>query len=91
MGKPTVINPYSVSGKAQLKKEHYPSTINIDEGDFPEVKNWDVGKTYNIKVKIKMTGKSQGEGGLAPYDDTDKNKVHARFEIVKVENSEDED
>lgn len=37
-----------------------PSRLSIQSKHLPEIKNWDVGKTYEIKIKAKMTSKSEG-------------------------------
>lgn len=60
---------------------HYPSMLNLDEGDLKAVKNWAVGKTYKVKLKIKQVSSSMDN---MPGNDTDKGTVHAKFEVVKA-------
>lgn len=55
-----------------------PSTrghVNINVDDYPEVKNWKVGKEYDLTVKVKMTGLSDED-----YDDT----MRASFSIKEI-------
>ncbi len=69
-----------------MEKTDYPSTIQLDEDDLPEVKDWKVGETYEVTLKIKEVGSWQGAGsGPIPMDDSDADKVHAKFEVVKAE------
>lgn len=37
-----------------------PSRLSISAKHLPDIKDWDVGETYEIKVKMKMTSKSEG-------------------------------
>ena len=76
------------------KKIHYPSTLQLDEGDIADVKDWKVGGTYTVQLTIKEVQASSGEHNqIAPYDDDDKDKVHARFEVIsaKVVHGESEE
>lgn len=50
---------------------------NIDAKSLPEIKKWDVGKTYTLTVEAKMTNKSEGGwSGNQP--------LTASFEITKI-------
>lgn len=49
-------NIESGSGKKKSKKI-YPH-IRLEHQYFPETKKWEVGKTYKVEMKIKMTGLS---------------------------------
>ena len=71
---------------------HYPSILNLDEGDLSAIKDWKVGKKYKVELVIKQVSSSIGESGMMPGNDSDKNKVHARFEVIsaKTDNGKDE-
>lgn len=73
------------------KPMHYPSMLSLDEGDLPEVKNWKVGKTYKVELEIKQVASSVGEHGTMPSNDSDKEKVHCKFEVVKAEVYDDKE
>ena len=77
-----------LSNAVEGKKRNYPSMLALDEGDLPEVKDWKVGQKYKVMLTIKMVKSEVNSGDIIPYDDDDANKVHGRFEVVKVE-SED--
>lgn len=83
-GEHTEMDMKKLSSEVNGTKHHYPSTLNLDEGDLKEVKNWKVGKTYKILLTVKETSSSI-DGMSVPYDDSDKDKVHARFEVLKAE------
>lgn len=79
-----------LSNVLEGKKEHYPSILNLDEGDLKEIKDWIVGKEYEVKLKVKMVNAS-ANGEMSTYNDSDKDKVHARFEVLKAECEEEEE
>lgn len=80
-----------LSNVLEGKKMHYPSILNLDEGDLKEIKDWIVGKEYEVELKVKMTRASAG-GDMFPYNDSDKDEIHAQFEVLKAEyKEEDED
>lgn len=37
-----------------------PARLEVKAKDLPEIKDWEVGKTYEIKLKAKMVSKSEG-------------------------------
>lgn len=39
-------------------KTMYPS-VSLSSAEFPPVKDWQVGKTYELTVNVKMTGKRE--------------------------------
>lgn len=43
-----------------VDKRTEPSTLNIQAEHLPDIKDWDVGKVYEIKLKAKMISKSEG-------------------------------
>lgn len=60
--------------KMAPKVRKQPSRLTIMAEHLPEIKNWDVDKEYEIKIKAKMISKS--EGG---YDG--KQPLQATFQI----------
>lgn len=60
----------------EIEEKHYPS-IHFDATELPEIKGWEVGKTYKLEITIKQTSLDvsnyRGEG-----------KTSAGFEIHKV-------
>lgn len=69
----------------EMKKKSYPSTLQLDEGDIPEIKNWKTGGEYTIQLTVKQVMSASGEHNtIAPYDDDDKEKVHAKFEVLSA-------
>ena len=54
----------------------------VTASDIPDIKNWEVGKTYDIKLKMKMTSKS--EGG---YDG--KQPLRAEFQLGSEDESKE--
>ncbi len=59
-----------------------PSTLDLKASEVPEIKSWDVGKTYDLTLKVKMRSKS--EGG---YDG--KQPLRASFEVVGASDATD--
>lgn len=60
----------------------YPPTVHFNDSQVPEIKDWSVGKTYQVVLEIKQTSMNQNK---------DKS-VDANFEVVAykcVEDSED--
>jgi len=58
-------------------------TISLSSKVLPCIKDWKVGKTYTIDVKVRMTGVHEDN-----YDN--KKRLHASFEIIKAEECSDE-
>lgn len=60
-------------------------SLSIDSKDLPAIKDWKIGKTYELVVKVKLVNLSLGDG----YDDypseSDAPKVErARFRVTNV-------
>ena len=54
-------------------------TISLDSKVLPELKEWRVGKTYEIHLKVRQ---------VEVHEDTlsdNKKQLHARFEVLKGE------
>lgn len=52
--------------------------LSITETELPAVKDWSVGKEYDLHVKVKMTGSSVSEYG------DNKGKITTDFRVVGV-------
>lgn len=50
------------------------SHISLQGDDLPDIKNWEVGKKYSMKLKVKQTGYHSDEYGS-----------HGSFEVEKAE------
>lgn len=59
-------------------KEMYP-TIYLDNNTLPEGKKWEVGKTYDVKLRLRMTGFS-----MRKHKDG-KEHGNSDFEVVGIE------
>lgn len=53
-------------------------TISLDSKTLPKIKDWKVGKTYEVHLKIRETGVHEDS-----YED--KKYLHATFELLKAE------
>lgn len=51
-------------------------TLYVDSGQMPEIKEWEVGKTYKVVVELKQ--KSKSEMSVAGSEQ----RIDARFDIV---------
>ena len=77
--------PIGMMKKAKAEKK-YPK-INLSHEFFPETKNWKVGKTYNIELKVKMTGLS-----ISKFDNSSDFEIHGfDSESTKSEANEKEE
>lgn len=61
-----------------MPHEKMPPTLNVDESDLPEIKKWEVGKTYKLIVEAEQVEVRKGQ----PLND-DK-KMRAVFKVKKV-------
>jgi len=86
----TEINEKKLSDAVAGKPVVYPSILKLDEGDLKRIKNWKVGKEYKVLLTVKMVAASE-KGDLAPYNDSDKDKLHAEFEVIKAEDVEEKE
>lgn len=53
-------------------------TISLDDTVLKAIKDWKVGKTYEIHLKVRETGVHEDR-----YSD-DKKRLHATFEVIKA-------
>lgn len=72
--------PMSI-GEAK-KRVYYPST-SFDNKTLPEAKDWKVGETYLVTLKLKMKGISQRTGSDG------KERGNYDFDIVGIDPAEE--
>lgn len=65
--------------------------IHVTEDNLPEIKDWEVGKTYEVVVQVKMISKSQGDMYMAMPGDMNQKKFSASLEVENMEVSEEKD
>jgi hypothetical protein len=58
-------------------------TISLDSKCLPAIKNWKVGKTYTIHLKVRETGVHEDKF------ENDKTRLDATFEVIKAEDYDD--
>ena len=69
-----------------LKSVKTPTTVRLSEKEVPDIKNWEIGKEYEVKLKLKQMSKSEDDMG-----------VSGNFEVVnedgkkEAEDSEEDD
>lgn len=91
--KPKIINRYECASPVKKDEviKRYPS-ITLDLNTLPEAKDWEVGSTYTVKLKLKMTGlsmrKSSNKGG---YDDEWGNNSTYDIHGIEVDGDESDD
>ena len=64
-------------GMDRPEKSYYPS-ISFSSKNLPEIKNWQVGKTYRLIVEVKQTSMRENENG----------EINAEFDIKKIATKE---
>lgn len=55
----------------------YP-TFHVSDKQMPEIEDWEVGKSYTIKVKVKMIDRSE-------FESLERESGHATFEVISYE------
>lgn len=60
------------------------STIHLTVNQLPDIKNWKVGSTYNLSLKVKQT--AMQEGG---YDG--KQPLSADFVVISADDGDGDD
>lgn len=72
--------------KTTFKTVKVPPEISLDSTDLPEIKDYDVGDTYEAVIKCKMVSKhapSDRETQLG-YGDAPKGVIRGRFQILDI-------
>jgi hypothetical protein len=58
-------------------------TISLNSKTLPAIKNWKVGKNYEIHIKVREVGVHEDN-----FDD--KKQLHATFEVIRAMECDDE-
>ncbi len=64
-------------------------TMSLDADNLPAIKNWNVGETYTVTAKVKMTSMSEGDEYEFPTSEGEKRPMSARFKILSITPSKD--
>lgn len=64
------------------KPERAKPSVAVTEDDLPEIKDWEVGKKYNVKAKVEMRSHSKGDS--YGYDGSGEKKHEARLIIHSI-------
>ncbi len=64
---------------------YYPETLRFTAEQLPEIKNWQVGKEYEITIKVAMKSYEERNSEM---DGQKKEKKEARFEVVSVKSND---
>lgn len=68
-----------VKSTSEYEYDDRPS-ISFKENELPEIKDWTVGKEYDVKIRVKMMDSGINEYGR----EEDKGKIRAGFRVVAV-------
>lgn len=65
-----------------MKEVKYKPHLSLSSKELPQIKTWEVGKKYTLKLEVEMVSQSKGDefsmmGG-------DKNQMEGRFKINSV-------
>lgn len=71
-------------GKKDEVKKFYPH-LRLEHDFFPETKKWEVGKEYEVTLKLKMTGISISRF----QNDSDFDIIGVEFDEEKEENEDE--
>ena len=62
--------------------------LSLGEKELPEIKEWDIGKSYKLEVTIQMTGKRIP----SHYDlEMGRSGIKADFKIMGIKNKSESD
>lgn len=63
-------------------------SLSLDANDLPAIKDWTVGKVYEVTVKAKLVFMSEGDE-YGDYEEGDERKktTRARFRIISVKDA----
>lgn len=69
--------------------ERSKPSITVTEDDLPQIKDWSVGKKYNVKAHVEMRSHSAGDS--YGYDEKGKKKHEARLIFHSISSDGDEE
>jgi len=62
----------------------YLPNFRLEKKDLPEIAKWEVGKTYELKVKVRMTGYEEHKSL-----NSDEGRANGEFDIIGIEPEEE--
>jgi len=83
--KKKVPNEYVTDSKSKTREIDPRPEFQINADEFPDIKEWSVGKKYKLEIEVEMTGSRIGEYG------DDKDKLTGTFKISGIMSDEDKD
>ena len=86
---------YKIAEKKVIKDDYAPTkdgkreidprpSFSVNADEFPDIKDWSVGKKYKMEIEAEMTGSSIGEWG------EDKGKLTGTFRISGIMSDDNE-
>lgn len=72
-----------VPATMKTKTVHILPTISLDSTDMPEVKDYDVGQTYDAVIHCEMVSKHQGVDSYLGGEG-DPSVIRGRFKIISI-------
>lgn len=73
-----------VPASMKTKTVHILPTISLDSTDMPEVKDYDVGQTYDAIIHCEMVSKHQGVDSYLGSGEGDPSVIRGRFKIISI-------
>ena len=70
-------------GAIARKMPEMKPRIDVNSKDIPAIKDWEVGKNYEVRMKMKMIEKRQGNRYPMEGESADKT-IRAAFECVDM-------
>jgi hypothetical protein len=77
---------HEISGEPELKKAK--SYLILDSEMLPDIKDWKIGENYEVRLVVQQI--SLGQDDRISALEYDRNKVVAKFEVVKAVEAEEE-
>lgn len=69
-----------ISGEPEMKKT--TSYLVLDSEILPDIKDWKIGENYEVRLVVQQISISQDDR-IGPLE-YDRNKVMAKFEVIKA-------
>lgn len=66
------------SGKT-VNPDDYPLIVELNEKKLPQIKGWEVGKTYKLILEVEQVGLDKGYDGNEP--------IRARFKVLNAKSA----
>ncbi len=89
MAKRSSSSGYLVSSEPSVYTPPPPS-VRVTDKDLPAIKDWAVGKTYTVTMKVKMVHHAEGKEYSGLESDKNPKEHSAKLEIVSIKPADDE-